>query len=246
MSRRRAQHEEASGRQRPTHNPWPAEYVRTPNSYIWGTEPSLLARELAEMLPPGARVLDLGCGEGRDSVFFAARGFDVTGLDTSPAGLEKAQRLAAAHGVFVRWVRAALPQIPAAGPFDLVYSCGSIHYVPRRKRRRLCQHMHALTAPGGWHAHVVFTDALIYREMGEVIDYFHPGELAESYVDWAIIRREEGLIACDRDGTRHVHSVDVVIAQNMRSQGGPPAASREEAWQWIDSGWRQPRPSSSS
>jgi tellurite methyltransferase len=46
----------------------------------------LLARQVSALLPPGARVLDLGCREGRDSVFFAERGFDVTGVDIARAG----------------------------------------------------------------------------------------------------------------------------------------------------------------
>src|SRR5574337_692941 len=59
MSRRRAaRREDVPGRhERPTRNPWPAEYLKTPDSYVWGTEPSLLARELAEALHLGARVL---------------------------------------------------------------------------------------------------------------------------------------------------------------------------------------------
>jgi SAM-dependent methyltransferase len=86
-------------------SPWAREYARAPRTYIWGTEASLLARQVSAVLPPGARVLDLGCGEGRDSVFFAERGFDVTGVDIARSGLSKAERLASARGVRVRWVR---------------------------------------------------------------------------------------------------------------------------------------------
>jgi hypothetical protein len=88
---------------------------------------------------------------------------------------------------------------------------------------------------------VVFTDTLIYREMGEVIDYFRPGELAEAYADWAIVRREEGLIACDRDGTRHVHSVDIVLARNQQRRDALSASSREEAEPCVDTGSRLPQ-----
>jgi tellurite methyltransferase len=85
-------------------NPWALEYARNPERFIWGTVPSRLARDLAALVPSGARVLDLGCGEGRDSVYFASRGYEVTGLDVSAAGLEKAERLANERGVTVRWL----------------------------------------------------------------------------------------------------------------------------------------------
>ena len=62
-------------------NPWGLEYSRTPDRYIWGKAPSAFARELVGLVPRRGRILDLGCGEGRDSVYFAERGFTVTGVD---------------------------------------------------------------------------------------------------------------------------------------------------------------------
>jgi len=83
-------------------NPWAREYARTPDRYIWGKAPSEFARQIADRLTPSARVLDLGCGEGRDSVYFASRGFEVTGLDVSADALAKARRLADERQLQVR------------------------------------------------------------------------------------------------------------------------------------------------
>jgi tellurite methyltransferase len=193
-------------------SPWGREYARTPDRFIWGTGPSSLAREVSARLAPGARVLDLGCGEGRDSVFLAEQGHAVVGLELSVAGLRKAARLAADRGVRVPWVCAALPALPLRGPFDVVFSCGSIHYVSRADRRRLFEELRALTRRGGYHAHVVFTGRRIYREKNEVVHYFAPHELREAYRDWIILRREEGLIPCAQDGVPHEHSVETVLA----------------------------------
>ena len=78
-------------------SPWAREYARAPKTYIWGTEASLLARQVSALLPPGARVLDVGCGEGRDSVFFGhahstqtaryGRGFDPKVLASAVASI---------------------------------------------------------------------------------------------------------------------------------------------------------------
>jgi tellurite methyltransferase len=194
-------------------SPWGREYARTPDRFIWGTGPSPLARDVASRLSPRARVLDLGCGEGRDSVFLAERGHAVVGLELSIDGLRKADRLAAGRGVLASWVCAALPSLPLRGPFDLVFSCGSIHYVASADRPRLFQALRALTRPGGYHAHVVFTDRRIYREKGEVVHYFTPRELSDAYQDWDVLRREEGLIRCAQDGVRHTHSVETLVAR---------------------------------
>src|SRR5256885_8222684 len=132
-----------------THSPWAREYERTPHEYILGTEPSEFAHAVRGLVSPGARVLEVGCGEGRDSVFFATRGCEVTSLDVSAAGLRKAERLASAHGVRGRWgCGDAASDIPD-GPFDFVYSCGAIHYVPRDRRPGLLHRPPGGTGPGG-------------------------------------------------------------------------------------------------
>ena len=201
-------------------SPWGREYARTPKTYIWGTAASSLARDVSALLRPGARVLDLGCGEGRDSVFFAERGFDVTGVDIARAGLSKAERLAHARRVRVHWVCGDIGGLNVSGLghefFDLVYSCGAIHYVPRAVRARLFPRLRAVTPEHGFHAHVVFTDRSVYVEKGERIDYFAPGELAGLYADWPILGRKARLIGCSQDGTIHRHSVEQLVAQAPR------------------------------
>jgi tellurite methyltransferase len=52
-------------------------------------EPSEEIRKLVHLLPPRAKVLDLGCGEGRNALFLAQAGFDVTVVDISEAGIRK-------------------------------------------------------------------------------------------------------------------------------------------------------------
>ena len=68
---------------------------------MFGTAPSDFALEVARLIQPGDYVLDLGCGEGRDSVFFATLGAVVTGVDLSADGIAKGKRLARARGVRV-------------------------------------------------------------------------------------------------------------------------------------------------
>ena len=55
------------------------------------------------MLPPGGSALCVADGEGRNSVWLAAQGLEVTAFDFSPVAVEKARRLAAARGVQVRY-----------------------------------------------------------------------------------------------------------------------------------------------
>lgn len=64
--------------------------------YYWGVQPSAMCFRVLEFMPPTRhlKLLDIGCGEGKDAVFFARNGYDVTAFDISDAGVEKTKRLA--------------------------------------------------------------------------------------------------------------------------------------------------------
>jgi SAM-dependent methyltransferase len=76
---------------------WDARFAGA--DYLFGTEPVAFAKQNAGYLPDGARLLSVADGEGRNAVFFAAQGHDVTTFDISPNALQKAQALAKARGV---------------------------------------------------------------------------------------------------------------------------------------------------
>jgi ubiquinone/menaquinone biosynthesis C-methylase UbiE len=87
---------------------------------VWSAVPNRFVAEVLADAPPG-RALDLAAGEGRNAVWLAERGWEVTAVDFSSAGLEKARRLAAARGVAVDLVRADLADWePPPSTFDAV------------------------------------------------------------------------------------------------------------------------------
>jgi SAM-dependent methyltransferase len=79
-------------------------------------EVDFLLEELS--LPPGASILDVGCGTGRHAIELARRGYAVTGLDLSLEMLARAAAGAEAAGVRVDWVRADATRFTMPKPFD--------------------------------------------------------------------------------------------------------------------------------
>jgi 2-polyprenyl-3-methyl-5-hydroxy-6-metoxy-1,4-benzoquinol methylase len=74
---------------------------------LWSATPNrFLVREVAE-LPPG-RALDLACGEGRNALWLAERGWTVTGVDYSAVAIEKARRRSHDEGAEVDFACADL------------------------------------------------------------------------------------------------------------------------------------------
>jgi SAM-dependent methyltransferase len=115
---------------------------------IWTAQPNVfVARELAGLAP--GRALDLGAGEGRNAIWLAGRGWQVTAVDFSTVALAKAAELAAARGVTgIEWVDADLRTYqPAPGGFDLVL-LSYIHLPPAESAALLAAAAAAL-APGG-------------------------------------------------------------------------------------------------
>ena len=87
---------------------------------VWSAGPNeTVASEVAD-LPPG-RALDLGCGEGRHAIWLASQGWQVTAIDFSSIGIDRARILAKKSGVEVEWLVADVASYcPPAGGFDLV------------------------------------------------------------------------------------------------------------------------------
>ena len=69
---------------------------------VWSLEPNALVAEVVAAFEPGTAI-DLGCGEGRNALWLAQRGWQVTGVDFSARGLESGQRRAESLGLEIDW-----------------------------------------------------------------------------------------------------------------------------------------------
>jgi SAM-dependent methyltransferase len=91
------------------------------DAYLFGTEPAAFLVRQAGLLPQAARVLMLAEGEGRNAVWLAEQGHEVTGIDQSAVGLAKAARLARERGVQATFRQGdVLDWDGADGPWDAV------------------------------------------------------------------------------------------------------------------------------
>lgn len=75
--------------------------------YVYGTNPNTFLEENVSFIPKG-RVLSLAEGEGRNAVFLAKNGYDVTAIDASSVGIEKAKKLAHENKVTINFIHADL------------------------------------------------------------------------------------------------------------------------------------------
>lgn len=119
------------------------------DDYFYGTRPNGFLAAQAGRLPACGRALSIAEGEGRNAVWLAGQGLDVTAVDASAVGLAKADRLAAERGVSLHTVVADLAtwEFPPA-QFDVVVAI-FIQFAPPAVRDRLFAGMIAALKPGG-------------------------------------------------------------------------------------------------
>lgn len=111
---------------------------------VWSAEPNVFLPPIVGDLAPGT-ALDLACGEGRNAIWLAREGWDVTGVDYSPVGIEKAAEIAG--DTDVEWVVADVTAYHPDRSFDLVMVV-YVHLDPDGMRSLFENAARAL-APGG-------------------------------------------------------------------------------------------------
>lgn len=97
-----------------------------------------------------ARVLDIGCGQGRDALPIAARGHAVTGVDISKAGVADMVANASKAGVSITGIVADLNSFTPSGTFDVIVIDRTLHMLAATDRNRLLALLVDHIAPGGY------------------------------------------------------------------------------------------------
>ena len=93
-----------------------------------GVEMQSLYDPFLELISPGGKILDAGCGSGRDSKTFKDRGFVVTAFDASEKMANHASRLLEQPVSVVR-----LEDVAFTSEFDGIWACASLLHVPRHE-----------------------------------------------------------------------------------------------------------------
>lgn len=184
--------------------------------WYWGTRPTGLARSVvrwSSVLPrKSPSLVDLGTGEGRDSIYFARKGFRALGVDTSSVGLAKATRRARQLGLSVRFQVGDIRTFRLKDRVDVVFSSGVVNNLPPRARAARFAHFKSATLPGGINAiNAVVSKPYLKPAMNPATTPFRAGELLGYYWDWKIL--DSGQVEFDSRALGSPQAMDVVIAR---------------------------------
>ena len=134
---------------------------------------------------PRARVLDFGCGQGRDALLAARHGHEVVGVDLSEIGITQLIEDAEAEGLDVTGVVSDVLDFRSRRKFDVVLLDRVLHLLLDDDERIAClDRSTSLTRKGGY---VLIADVPKNRQL--IHDYF-----AERHGDWMIVKRAKNYL----------------------------------------------------
>lgn len=190
------------------------------DEYYWGLEPSKLCYTVLALLPPTKplKLLDIGCGEGKDAVFFARNGYLVTAIDIAEPGIEKTKRLADKIKVPVNAYKVNLLDYRLDTSYDILFSNGVLHYLRPELRQEIFSNYQQQTSIGGIHVLTAFVSKPFIPAPPEKESNAHnwiSGELLSFYKNWLIKESSEIIFDCHSSGIPHKHAVSVLAAERV-------------------------------
>lgn len=163
-------------------------YAAQAEAYL-GHRPEDINPELPaflDLLPPKARILELGCGGGVDAAHMISRGFDV---DPTDGVAEMAAQAEVRLGRRVRVMR--FDELDADEHYDAVVACASLLHVPLAELSEILSRVWRALKPGGFHLASFKTGSPASRDQhGRYYNYLSPNDAAARYAEaghWASI-----------------------------------------------------------
>jgi cyclopropane fatty-acyl-phospholipid synthase-like methyltransferase len=201
--------------------------------------PSPLLTEHLDLIPEGARVLDIGVGQGRNAMLLAERGCSVTGIDPSSASIEQTAAAAAAAGVEMELFRLPAHDYFSEEKYDVVLCFGLMQILSRADCASLVHRIYDWTRHGSvlyltaWHVDDPSYDRISdawekvglhsFRSPdGEYRTYLARGVIRNLFRSWKTVHHHEGMGALHRhgDGEEHRHGDIELVAVRRSSELG--------------------------
>lgn len=160
-------------------------------------------------MQPGQRILDLGCGNGRNSIVAAQLGLKVVALDLSPELLAMAQIKARKNNAPLLFVRGDMRHLPLTGSFDAVWSLFTSfgYFSTDKENERVIREITAVLKPGGFLLldYLNVLQCLLNMESRDVLEKGQYKVIQERSYNKATNRIEKSISIHENGETRDYH-----------------------------------------
>ncbi|MDO4940536.1 MAG: methyltransferase domain-containing protein [Erysipelotrichaceae bacterium] len=187
--------------------------------YYWGLEPADFLPLLLEAVgkdPSDVKVLDIGCGEGKDAVYMAKHGCKVTAFDITESGIKKTKLLADKNNVDITAYVDDINTFNTDDKFDIIYSTGTIQYLFPENIESFFEKVKNITNIGGIVYFNVFVDKPylpLPPDWDKEEKMWKTGDLFVHFADWEICKIDEVTFEDNSGGVKHYHCMDNILAR---------------------------------
>ena len=147
--------------------------------------------DAAKIVAPG-KTLDLGCGNGRNSLYLTANGYDVTAWDKNPMSIANLERIKNAEELTNLHAEVAdLNALNFDGEYDFILSTVVMMFLDAKTIPGLIENMQRCTNPGGYNLIVAAMDTDDFPCTVGFPFAFKTGELRRYYTGWDLLKYNE-------------------------------------------------------
>ena len=174
--------------------------------------------EAMESLSPG-KALDLGCGQGRNALFLAQHGFEVTAVDQNELALEILQSIVEQEDLEMTVGLYDINSANLKQSYDLIVSTVVLMFLQADRIPAIIRNMQDQTNPGGYNLIVCAMDTEDYPCQVPFSFTFKEGELADYYKDWELVKYNENpghLHRRDENGNRIALRFATMLAKKKK------------------------------
>jgi tellurite methyltransferase len=178
---------------------------------LWGLKPNKYVTQIPKIISQG-NVLDVGVGEGRNALFLAKKGFEVTGVDVSKEAVDKFLKFAKDKKLDVKGIVSDFVDFKFNQKYDVIISVATLHLISKNKVIDTIKKIKQHTKPNGINLLTVFTTKDIGFKEYPSLYFFDENELKELYKDWQILEYKN-YTKEETHGKPHKHYICVLIAK---------------------------------
>lgn len=195
---------------------WENEYLNKEKSTFGN--PSKEVEDIVSLLPKGAKVLDVGCGDGRHSLYLATLGYQVDAFDISENAINKIDYLKERNNLNIKTFVCDVLDFEFKYKYDLIIVHGVLQFIKRDKQPEIIELLKRWTNIDGYHIIALFTDEEpVPEDLKDVmVGVFKNEEIKDYYSEWEIKMFESYKFNDEHEnGIKHRHALNKIVARKV-------------------------------